>query len=86
MLKVIENNVNKIIVNLEQGQVFGNQPFLAFKTSEGRYFHDNLNEREYLKSWEYILDDSSINLNSIKKVAVASNDKLGRQSISSIEF
>ena len=86
MEKVFENNVNKIIVNVEQGKIFGNQPFLALKTSEGRYFHDNFNEREYLKSWEYIFDDSSIKLDSIKKIAIASNDKIGRQCTASIEF
>lgn len=84
--KVVENKVNKIVVNVQQGKIFGAQPFLAIKTLDGQYFHDNFNEKEHLKSWEYILDDSSLTLDSIKKIAVASNDKIGRQSIASIEF
>ena len=32
---------SKILVHCEKGKVFGSQPFLAIKTRDGRYFHDN---------------------------------------------
>jgi hypothetical protein len=85
-LKVVnEFGVDKIIASLEKGKVFGSQPYLAIKTNEGRYYHDNFNERDYLKSWEYILDNSSMKLSTIEKIAVASNDIYGRQSIVSLK-
>jgi hypothetical protein len=78
---ITEYGVNKIIVTLQKGKVFGSQPYLAIKTNEGRYYHDNFNEREYLLAWEYILDDATIKLSTIEKIAVASNDRYGNQSI-----
>jgi len=81
-LKIItEMGLDKIIVTIENGEVFGSQPYLAIKTSEGRYYHDNFNEREYLVSWEYILDDATTPLSTIEKISVASNDCYGNQSI-----
>jgi len=85
-IKIIhERGVDKIIASIKQGEVFGSQPYLAIKTNEGRYFHDNFNERNSLTSWEYILDSSTIKLSTIEKVVVATNDSYGRQSIASIK-
>jgi len=81
-----ENNMTKLTVNCIKGNVFGSQPYLAIKTKEGKYYHDNFNEREHLKSWEYIFDRSTISVESIDKVAVAANDKYGNQSIVFIEL
>lgn len=79
--KIIEENSSmKLVVNCIKGNVFGSQPYLAIRTKEGRYYHDNFNEREHLKSWEYIFDRSTISVGSIDKVAVAANDKYGNQS------
>ena len=78
---VQENSMTKLIVNCSKGNVFGSQPYLAIKTKEGNYYHDNFNEREHLKSWEYIFDRSTVNVESIDKVAVAANDKYGNQAI-----
>ena len=80
---ISENGVDKIIAVLKKGSLFGSQPYLAIKTKDGRYYHDNFNERNYSESWEYILDSSSMKLSTIEKIAVASNDLFGRQSISS---
>ena len=76
-----DGSMNKLIVTCNRGEVFGSQPYIAIKTREGRYYHDNLNEREFRKSWEYIFDRSTIDLSNIEKVSVASNDKYGNQSI-----
>lgn len=81
-LKIVnESNVDKIIVTLKQGKVFGSQPYLAIKTNEGRYYHDNFNERNYPTTWEYILDSSTMKLSTIEQISVASNDCYGHQSI-----
>ena len=83
---VVENSVSKIIVSLDKGEVFGSQPYLAIKTKGGRYYHDNFNERSSQNEWEYVLDEYTIPLSTIKKIAVASNDCYGNQDIRSIEF
>mgnify|MGYP006886191208 FL=1 len=84
-LKIVnESNVDKIIVTLKEGKVFGSQPYLAIKTNEGRYYHDNFNERNYPTTWEYILDSSTMKLSTIEKIVVASNDRFGSQSIVSL--
>ena len=81
-IKIIsEYGADKIIVSLKEGAVFGSQPYLAIKTKEGRYYHDNFNERNHLKTWEYILDDSTLKISTIEKIVVASNDLFGCQSI-----
>ena len=86
-LKIVnENSEHKIIASLKKGKVFGSQPYLAIKTNEGRYYHDNFNERDHLKSWEYILDSSTVKLPTIEIVAVASNDIYGRQSVVRIKI
>ena len=81
-----ESEIDKIIVKVKHGEVFGSQPYLALKTNDGRYYHDNFNERNYPKSWEYVLDESSIKLLNVEKIAVASNDIYGNQSIASLKI
>jgi hypothetical protein len=78
---VQENSTTKLIVNCSRGKVFGSQPFLAIKTKEGKYYHDNFSEREHLKSWEYVFDRITLNPGSIERVAVAANDKYGNQAV-----
>ncbi len=75
-----EKNGTKLTVSCIKGDVFGSQPYLAIKTKEGRYYHDNFNEKVHSKSWEYIFDRSTISFESIDKIAVAANDKYGNQS------
>jgi hypothetical protein len=80
--KIIQKeNVSKVVVTCENGDVFGSQPYLAIKTKEGKYYHDNFNEKDYPKSWEYIFDRSTMALSTIDKLCIAANDKYGNQSI-----
>ena len=74
--------LNRFIVEVSNGQIFGPQPFLAIKTKEGRYFHDNLDVVEPWKKWSYVLDAQTINLKDIKKIGVAAAGKYGGFSIS----
>ena len=80
------NDLDKLVVNCTNGEVFGSQPYLALKTKQGKYYHDNFIENLYKKNWEYIFDDNTFNLNLIDKVGVASNDKFGFQSIKIISL
>jgi hypothetical protein len=82
---IAESGVDKVIVTLKSGKVFGSQPYLAIKTKEGGYYHDNFNERDYLSTWEYILDEYTIKLPTIEKIVVASNDHYGNQFIVSLK-
>jgi len=56
--------------------LWGPQPFLAIKTKEKRYYHDNLVHLQD-DSWAYVFDDDSIQLDLISQVGVGSNDKYG---------
>ena len=76
---------SKILVHCEKGEVFGSQPFLAIKTRDGRYFHDNFFEKEFGKTWEYILDRQTIDLAGIEKICIAANDRFGNQSVVKVE-
>jgi hypothetical protein len=51
---------NRLAVRLEQGRIFGPQPFLALKGRDGRVFHDNLDVQEPGRLWTYILDDQTL--------------------------
>jgi hypothetical protein len=82
---ITESGVDKVIVTLKSGKIFGSQPYLAIKIKEGRYYHDNFDERDYLSTWEYILDEHTIKLPTIEKIVVASNDRYGNQSIVSLK-
>ena len=82
---IFESGVDKVIATLEKGEVFGSQPYLAIKTKEGRYYHDNFNEGSHKETWEYILDSSTMKLQTIEKIMVASNDRYGNQSIVSLQ-
>lgn len=56
---------------------FGPQPFLALRTREGRYFHDNLDVQQPFREWTYVLDDHTFPLHSLAAVGVGSCDPAG---------
>jgi len=72
---------NKLRVEIKNGEIFGPQPYLAFKTNEGAYFHDNFdfgsNEREFT----YTFDRYTAQLENLEQISVASNDKFGSTEI-----
>ncbi len=72
---------NRLIVEVAKGEVFGPQPFLAIKTREGRYFHDNLDVIEPRQKWSYILDDQTIPLEQVLKLGVGSAGAYGGCSV-----
>ena len=65
------------IVTVESGQIFGPQPFLAIKTKEGRYYHDNFDVVEPGRSWSYTLDGHSFDVASVDYIGCGSAGRWG---------
>ena len=64
---------------------FGPQPFLAIKTKEGEYFHDNFDFQVPFIKWTYMFDEQTIPLEKISAIGVASCDRAGNVSVSVID-
>lgn len=67
----------RIQIIVTQGQVFGPQPFLAIKTKNGRFIHDNLDFTSGKKIWNYAFYENTIPIEDVLLVGVAANDRLG---------
>ena len=80
----LENNVLKIIIT--NGEPFGSQPYLAIKTKNSKYFHDNLDFGVFKKEDYYTFDSHTLNIDEISEVGVASNDKYGNCKIKTINI
>ena len=77
---------SKFIVEVKQGELFGPQPYLAIKTVDGRYLHDNFDVEIPSKRYSYTFDHHTIDKRAISKIAAASADKYGYYSIDIIEL
>jgi len=84
--EVIEKNIlelkvilkgNTLEVDTLNGEIFGPQPYLAFKTKSGDYFHDNFDFQIPKQSFSYIFDEYTLPLAKIEAIGIASNDKYG---------
>jgi hypothetical protein len=73
-------------VDITNGEPFGPQPYLAIKTKQGDYFHDNFDFQEFKKSYTYVFDSYTVEPHLVEQVAVASNDKFGNTHIKKILF
>lgn len=78
----IENNIFR--VRVVSGEIFGPQPYLAFKSKSGEYFHDNLDVVIPSKEWSYVLDDQTILIDEIKEIGVGTAGKFGNKFVSKI--
>lgn len=77
---------NRIYVEVLEGEIFGPQPFLAIKTKEGKYFHDNFDVIEPQKKWAYVLDEQTVQITHVSKVGVGTAGRFGKYFVSSINF
>jgi len=68
---------NVFFVEVVSGKIFGSQPYLAIKTIDDRYLHDNFDIQNPGSLFSYTFDFNSIDLGSVLKVAAASGDKYG---------
>jgi hypothetical protein len=72
---------NRFIVEVESGKLFGPQPYLAIKTIDSHYLHDNFDIQVPMKKFSYTFDFNTIDIKAISEIAAASADKYGNYSI-----
>lgn len=77
---------NRLIVQLEQGRIFGPQPFLALKSRGGRVFHDNLDVQELGRLWTYILDDQTLPPSVVAVAGVGTAGRYGGFHVARLEM
>ena len=75
----LRNGENVLEITCTSGSVFGPQPFLAIRTIDGRYIHDNFDFQ--IDSWSYVFNQHTVPLSLIESIGVASNDQYGNCSI-----
>tara|TARA_Y100000588_G_scaffold309480_1_gene334519 strand:+ start:3955 stop:5286 length:1332 start_codon:yes stop_codon:yes gene_type:complete len=66
-------------IRCSSGSVFGPQPFLAIKTLDGHYIHDNFDFQT--DSWTYAFNSHTVPISRIEAIGVASNDQYGNCSV-----
>lgn len=66
-----------LVVRLEQGEIFGPQPFLAIRGHDGRVFHDNLDVQQPGHLWTYLFDDQTLPVYALSAVGVGSAGRFG---------
>ncbi len=59
-------------------KTFGPQPFLAIRTKDGRYLHDNFDFQDNFRRWTYHFDDMTVPVEQIDTFGIASNDAYGQ--------
>lgn len=59
-------------VRCTAGQCFGPQPFLAYRTLDGRFIHDNLDVQEPERHWTYTFDAQTVPPQALACIAVGS--------------
>lgn len=65
---MLEGNRLRVTVD---GEVFMAQPFLAVKTRDGRYLHDNFDLGAEPGTWTYTFDEYTVQLAHVEKIGVA---------------
>ncbi len=77
---------NRLCIEVVNGEPFGPQPYLAIKTKNGQYFHDNFDFGSFKKNYYYTFDRYTLELDQIEIIAVASNDCYGNTWLSRKEL
>jgi hypothetical protein len=72
---------NRLQVRESVGRVFGSQPFLAIKTTSGKYLHDNLDYVDHEKTWYYTFDEQTISLSEVEQIKIGSAGLFGNYSV-----
>ncbi len=66
--------------------IFGSQPFLALRTRDGRYFHDNFDIQTPYKKWSYHFDEHTIPLEQLSHIGWGANDTYGNTLVSRLDL
>lgn len=83
----LDLNNDTLAVKINNGVIFGSQPFIAIKTKDDRYLTDNFNFGEpESNEFYYTFDYLTIPIEDIKTIAVASNDKYGNTCIKRLDL
>ena len=64
---------------------FGPQPFLALKTADGGYYHDNFDIDRPFHRWQYVFDADTFPLRALAAVGVAANNAYGTTTVSLLD-
>ena len=80
-IKKINEKTHVLEIN-SSGEIFGPQPYLAIKTRDQNYHHDNLDFQIPKRKWTYTFDEETLQLNEVEKIGVAANNSYGITSIS----
>lgn len=64
---------------------FGPQPFLALKTRDGRYWHDNLDIQQPFRAWTYTFDADTVPWDALAAVGVGVCSPVGDVSVAVME-
>lgn len=70
-----QSNYAKLYVK-SNNEIFGVQPFLAFKTKTQDYFWENF-DFEAKNEWTYTFDYANIGIEAIEKIGIAANTSMG---------
>tara|TARA_B100000795_G_scaffold267788_1_gene253359 strand:+ start:49 stop:1362 length:1314 start_codon:yes stop_codon:yes gene_type:complete len=73
---------NRLFIEVCNGQIFGPQPFLAIKTKNGDYYHDNLDVIEPRKKWVYTLDEQTLEVEDVEKIGIGTAGAFGGSFVS----
>jgi hypothetical protein len=65
--------------------IFGPQPFLAYKTADGRYFHDNFDFEEPFREWRYSFDEQTVPVRALSTIGLGACDAAGNASAVTID-
>lgn len=72
-------------VHCTKGKVFGPQPYLAVKTKDGRYFHDNFDFGMDGNSWYYVFNENMLRPNDVDTIGIAANNETGYTFVKTIK-
>ena len=78
------NNVPYIEVEADI-KTFGPQHYLALKTKDGNYYHDNFLIEENHRKWIYFFDEHTLELKDIESIGIATNNKCGFTSVVKVD-
>jgi len=80
----LQKGTKVLCVNASE-PTFGPQPFLAIKTVNGDYHHDNFDCQKPFRQWTYVFDEMTFPWNSVDQVGIATNDRRGFPHVSLIK-
>ena len=86
-LKLKKFNSNASVLDIVSSEpIFGTQPFFAFKSITGQYFHDNLDFQKPKFRWTYTFDEETLPLKAVEKIGIAANNSSGITTVSTLDL